>query len=543
MAPATNPTSLKGRGGRLGAFSRGMSDGDAQYNAPAPKHQVPEKRPDTPNATSSAPTREQLVENARIPVPPSKTLRHAAAHQRLLAASNQPLPPSPQKTASRPSKKTAYQSFVKPPLELPPSSPSRSNSEEEPRRHLFQGSELGEDFMKSGFTSGLTTPHHEIERYAEPFTGKQLEQYHLSDKEQDPMFQKCYHLADKGQGDITQEQRRPTIKDHGVIFQELYYPAEKEQSISQQERRHREDNDQDLMQNQFYRGPQTRRDPVFQVNENGFMAVKTALDKREPSYMNDGFQSGVISGHKHHSHDRQPSPVEQPAKLPIREVKVKRSRGTAKEDGRVKEKDTSRRFITSEEDAQYFNDKDEHQITPKAKKTKKARMPPPSPAALQESSMVSATKSQALQTKKRTRASPDYDDGVLMSKTFVELQQEPFDLDPAKTVILNGLGASVDNLSMRLAQVQQQSEKEQRSFFTDMPIAKWEESGDWFVDQFAGLMNKLKEARKNKRKMIQDFEAEAAAREEAVRLRSDAIDRKLVKMKQNGQRVVGGQNL
>jgi hypothetical protein len=46
------------------------------------------------------------------------------------------------------------------------------------------------------------------------------------------------------------------------------------------------------------------------------------------------------------------------------------------------------------------------------------------------------------------------------------------------------------------------------------------------------------EARRNKRRIIQDFEQEAANREEAVRLKTQSIDRKLSKMKQDGQRVV-----
>jgi hypothetical protein len=51
-------------------------------------------------------------------------------------------------------------------------------------------------------------------------------------------------------------------------------------------------------------------------------------------------------------------------------------------------------------------------------------------------------------------------------------------------------------------------------------------------------MQKLLDSRRQKRKIIQEFEQEAANREEAVRLKTQAIDRKLSKMKQDGQRVV-----
>jgi hypothetical protein len=142
--------------------------------------------------------------------------------------------------------------------------------------------------------------------------------------------------------------------------------------------------------------------------------------------------------------------------------------------------------------------------------------------------------------KKRGRASPDYDDTVLVTKSFSELQDEPFDVDPAKTVVFNGHGSNGDNLSKKLSQVQNQSEKERRAYFATMPLEEWEASGDWFVDQFASLMNRFKDARREKRRVVQQFEVEAASREEAVRLRSDAIDRKLAKMRQDGQRVVRG---
>jgi hypothetical protein len=71
-----------------------------------------------------------------------------------------------------------------------------------------------------------------------------------------------------------------------------------------------------------------------------------------------------------------------------------------------------------------------------------------------------------------------------------------------------------------------------------MSIENWETSGNWFVSEFSGLMQRFMESRRNKRMIIQEFEQQAADREEAVRLRTEAVDRKLSKMKQDGQRVV-----
>lgn len=145
--------------------------------------------------------------------------------------------------------------------------------------------------------------------------------------------------------------------------------------------------------------------------------------------------------------------------------------------------------------------------------------------------------------RKRRRASPDYDDQALNSMTYGELQQEPFDVDPAKAIVQNGHGAEGDKLEGKLEQSRQQGGKEQQHMFATMSIDDWEASGDWFVDQFAEIMKKMKGARQNKRRMIQDFEDEASHREEAVRLRSEAVDRKLAKMRQNGQRVVEARDI
>lgn len=144
-----------------------------------------------------------------------------------------------------------------------------------------------------------------------------------------------------------------------------------------------------------------------------------------------------------------------------------------------------------------------------------------------------------VQTKKRSRASPDYDDMALSNMSYTDLQAEPFDLDPAQAAMQNSYGGDADPLSKKLDQLRHQSEREQRAVFSNLSMEDWEQSGDWFVDRFSELMSKLRDARRNKRQMIRDFEAEASKHEEAVRRRSEAIDQKLIKMRQDGQRVVG----
>jgi hypothetical protein len=144
--------------------------------------------------------------------------------------------------------------------------------------------------------------------------------------------------------------------------------------------------------------------------------------------------------------------------------------------------------------------------------------------------------------RKRRRPSLDYDDKILSSMTYQDLQEEPFDVVP-QVPGMHGHDASVSKLTTRLEQFQQQGEREQHQFFAGMSNDDWENAGDWFADQFSSIMNRLRNARREKRQMISEFETEASHREEVIRSRTDAIDRKLAKMKQDGQRVVGEKDL
>lgn len=503
MASGTNPTGLKLKGGRLQAFARGISDGDAHYNAPTALHEKPEKRSDTPNPSSSAPTREEIVESARVPLP--QNTRRPGLHQRRVSVPKQPLAPSPQKVESlQPSQKPLHQSPRASPADDPPDSPTPISSLVQHRRPLFEGSQLGDNFMKSGFTSGLTTPQNE--------------------------YNEVGNMAPLERGEAASFYNSE-VKDY--VHDKLYQTTR----------------DRDRGRNL---GP-------FHIHDSGLISVKPTNDHHPPTYMADGFQNGITKyrGQYRTDHDRQLSPVRRPAKLPIREERLRISRGAPKESKRLKEKPTSpaRDFIEprwqgtfgdwdqGSSMAMNFGDVTETHIakpdlvheTPEASTSRtpsvKRLMASPLPV-----SQVSMTRPQS---RKRSRANPDYNDTVLETKTFSDLQQEPFDLDPAKTVVLSGQGIGDDSLPKRLAQVQKQSESEQKAYFGSMPLQEWEAAGDWFVDEFSSLMNRFKDARKEKRHLVQDFEEEAAHREEAVRLRSDAIDDKLARMRQDGQRVVG----
>lgn len=484
MASRPNPTTMRHRSGRLSVFAQGKSDARASYNAPAPKHEVQQKRYDKPHPTAAAdipvPSREVIAEDARVSIP--------------RVWGRQPLPHSPQKTLPQPPPKVESQpprnNKREPSVELGES----VRAEEKTHRPLFEGSQLGDDFMNSG----LTTPQNEVEDvYLDHF----------------------------------EEERPERRKDDGNVRNSQLQP--------------------------FNQGPDHM--PQFQWTEDGYMVVKSGPGRQSPSHLRDGFQHGAIKERKNRYQKddyRLSSPVDEAKNLPVREVKIRkphpfaRDNQTAKERPRSPSASSARQgwqheykektqgtsmVIDLSDDNASQADQDALHETPKAKKVNSA----PQKTLMESSIPPVMSLNRHVHTKKRGRASPDYDDMALSAMTYTDLEREPFDLDPAQAAMQNSHGGDADPLTKKLDQVSRQSDREQRSFFSNLTMEDWEQSGDWFVDRFSVLMNQLRDARRNKRRMIHEFEAEASKHEEAVRLRSDAIDQKLVKMRQDGQRVVG----
>jgi hypothetical protein len=316
-----------------------------------------------------------------------------------------------------------------------------------------------------------------------------------------------------------------------------------------------------LFRAQFEPGARSSEDAAFLVGDDGFMTVITGRHATA-SNMKDGFQNVNMHDRATNgsNHQLPTSPAERHAKLPMRDAKAKRSNSTRREapadpqrvlsptlessrwqarnKSRVDEQATLFRDVDLEVDS-YGGGLEELDSTPKAAKT----VAPPQRTLMESSMPVTSASRNEPRERKRRRASLDYDDKVLSSMAYAQLQQEAFDYDPAAVAAQSNSGAKPDDHASILARFLQQSEKEQRNMFAGMSIKDWEMSGDWFIDQFAELMHRLRDARQNKRRIVQKFEDEIAHREESVRLRSDVIDRKLVKMKQDGQRVVEDKEL
>lgn len=137
----------------------------------------------------------------------------------------------------------------------------------------------------------------------------------------------------------------------------------------------------------------------------------------------------------------------------------------------------------------------------------------------------------------------DYDDTALQRMSFEELQNEPFDHDPTKEVPKSPAKPPVDNLSDRLKFYGEKNDDSQAELFTQMSVRDWEDSGDWFLEQFGDVVRRMREARQAKRKMVEQFETEVSNREEAVRLKKESIDRKLSKLKNDSHAMMRGKEL
>lgn len=499
---------FKNKGGRLSGFSRTQSDAEAAYNVPAPKQAAVPARSDTPKAQAPAhqpaPTREETAKSSMVQLP-SKTRRQT------------PVPPMGRAppaavwefpSQSQPQVKETKKSPAKPKPSMRPAPQIQPQPEPEDEdatnRALFDGSQLGDDFMNQ---SRLTTPRTEPEDAFVPHQERQ------------------------------QVYQQPFEEDETVR------PFRNREKESSQELGH------DIVHHQK---AQRRSSARLQVAENGRVTLnQPKAHRQERSTVRDGFSSEPLQEKLRQRDQRYTpaSPVKTTTDLPYRPVKIKTQKKEQNRHRKQKLHDPSpydnpprqvqhahfaeHDVIDLEDDEQPYEEAAQ-QTTPKPIR----RIRKPQQQTLMESAMPPPSKFNGLPShlRKRPRASLDYDDKALGQKTFGELLNEPFDLDPARG---NDQGGDGNPLSNKLEHFGHQSEDEQRDFFASMKMDDWEESGDWLVDRFADLMKRMKDARREKRKVVANFETEASKRAEAVQKLSDHLDRKMQKMKQDGLRVVG----
>jgi hypothetical protein len=491
------PPSLKDRGARLRHFALGPPGEDNKAHGQDQNQDISaNKQPGAPPAQRS----QSLVKRSVTPqmtTQPSAPVAAVATRQEIVEAAKLPVPKTGRYAhVHQRDGSVASQPVLGSPPQIGTRRP-RANSDD--RRGLFAGSQLGDSFM----ASGLTTPQNERE---------------------------------EEEVEIVREVKKTAVPDTRIVPR-----AHFDRTV-----RHSDEA------------------AAFLLQENGFMTVIPGAAHYNSSLMKDGFQGNHGNGRSHqkeaHHHARQlsTSPAERQPKLPVREAKQRRPyHGTGDHDEgepgsssptfestrwqqiNFKKADPSRPTMFQDLDEDEQSSTPEPQMTPKA-----SRIRPTPKKALMESSMplVPALREEP-KDKKRRRGSLDYDDRVLISMTYAELQKQPFDHDPIRAMTQNSHDLRGDDQLEKLERFRKQGEKEQRQLFVKMSMEEWEAAGDWFVDQFSDIMQKMKEARQNKRRIVRTFESEIAQREEAVRRKADVIEQKLGKMKQDGQRVVADKDI
>lgn len=73
--------------------------------------------------------------------------------------------------------------------------------------------------------------------------------------------------------------------------------------------------------------------------------------------------------------------------------------------------------------------------------------------------------------------------------------------------------------------VKEEGAEEQVEFFETLSMEQFEQAGDLFISKFSDLMQQMTAARKNKRKIVSDFETEIELRENAVRGKCENLEK------------------
>ncbi|KAK0627774.1 extracellular mutant protein 11-domain-containing protein [Immersiella caudata] len=148
---------------------------------------------------------------------------------------------------------------------------------------------------------------------------------------------------------------------------------------------------------------------------------------------------------------------------------------------------------------------------------------------------------------RKRRLDLDYNDAELARMSFSDLRKQAFDYDPQLVALqqqqqMETTPAGGSSLEEQLEHYKTKGGVDQHQFFTRISVDDWEEAGDWFLGQFSEVVGMLRKARKIKRELVDSFEAEIAAREEAVRCKMEGIEQTLKELKQGGQSMMEGRD-
>ncbi|KAI9774529.1 MAG: hypothetical protein M1840_002776 [Geoglossum simile] len=139
-------------------------------------------------------------------------------------------------------------------------------------------------------------------------------------------------------------------------------------------------------------------------------------------------------------------------------------------------------------------------------------------------------------TKERTNGDQlDFPPKALTAMTYDQLQDQPFDTDPNAHPFVLPPDLTTTPLSSQLSYVFTIPDPQRHQFFNSLPLDTWENCGDWFVDQFAGIVKRMTTLRREKRKAAIAFEEEVAGRQERVRVKAEGLRTVMGKMQREGK--------
>ena len=137
--------------------------------------------------------------------------------------------------------------------------------------------------------------------------------------------------------------------------------------------------------------------------------------------------------------------------------------------------------------------------------------------------------------------SSDYDDHILFGMEYNELVTQSFDENPK--IDLNAVrqlfpADSALDIPARMKMAQNFEEDAQRLFFSSLTIDQWDEAGDWFLQQFGDVLDRLRHAHRERRKIASQFEDEVHTRHDAVESKKRSISEALSSMRSSGENVL-----
>ena len=149
--------------------------------------------------------------------------------------------------------------------------------------------------------------------------------------------------------------------------------------------------------------------------------------------------------------------------------------------------------------------------------------------------------------RKRSRDADDldYPPAQLESMTYSELANEPFDHNPpsffSENSLTKRLPTTTLSLSSRLQAVYDTSTSRAalaKTLFASMPIDTYDECGDMILGKFSDLVERLKQARRAKRRACIAMEEEVAIRERWVRKKRSCVEDGLGQLRTTGMSVI-----